>query len=502
MVALLLLSLLVAEPPKTPLDKNGKPDYEAGLNDILSKGVTPEKNANVLLWQAFGPSPEGGQPMPPEFYRRLGIAEPPKNGNYFIDQSKFARGRLKLTPEQVNTFHDNQGKASRTPWTANQYPQLAAWLAANEKPLLLVTEAARRPMYYNPLVSRRTDNSGGSLIGVLLPSVQKCRELVAALSARAMLRVGEKKYDAAWEDLLTCHRLGRLLSHGGTLIEGLVAIAIEAIAANATVSYLDKVDLTAAQLRDKLKDLQNLPKPSPMADKIDTGERHMFLDCVVMLKRGGLGSLEQLAGGEPGGAAPPKLTPEQQKAWENIDWSPIVTNGNVWYDRMSAAMRRPTRAARQAEMAKIDAELKELSKKARGMDQLAMLGNGPPDKAVVKAIGDVLLGLLIPAVQKVQEAEDRNAQMQQNVQVAFALALYKKENGKYPAALADLAPKYLAAVPGDLFSGKPLLYRLEGAGYVFYSVGQNGKDEGGQWHDDEPRGDDIRVRMPVRLPKQ
>ena len=52
-------------------------------------------------------------------------------------------------------------------------------------------------------------------------------------------------------------------------------------------------------------------------------------------------------------------------------------------------------------------------------------------------------------------------------------------------------------MPGDLFSGKPLIYKPEGKGYLFYSVGANGLDEGGRWYDDDPRGDDPRVRMPL-----
>ena len=36
-----------------------------------------------------------------------------------------------------------------------------------------------------------------------------------------------------------------------------------------------------------------------------------------------------------------------------------------------------------------------------------------------------------------------------------------------------------------------------GEGYFFYSVGPNGKDDGGQWYNDDPPGDDIRVKMPL-----
>ena len=41
-------------------------------------------------------------------------------------------------------------------------------------------------------------------------------------------------------------------------------------------------------------------------------------------------------------------------------------------------------------------------------------------------------------------------------------------------------PQYLPDVPEDPFSGRPLVYRTETTGYVLYSVGQNGIDDGGQ----------------------
>ena len=81
--------------------------------------------------------------------------------------------------------------------------------------------------------------------------------------------------------------------------------------------------------------------------------------------------------------------------------------------------------------------------------------------------------------------------------VAFALAAFKKDNGQFPARLDDLAPKYLPTIPNDLFSDKPLIYRLEDKGYLLYSVGPNGIDDGGHGQDDEPRGDDLPIRMPV-----
>ena len=77
------------------------------------------------------------------------------------------------------------------------------------------------------------------------------------------------------------------------------------------------------------------------------------------------------------------------------------------------------------------------------------------------------------------------------------MAAYHADQGRYPAKLDDLAPNYLAAIPGDIFSGKPLIYKPTEKGYLFYSIGQNGKDDGGRWYDDDPPGDDPNVKMPL-----
>ncbi len=44
--------------PAAPAVKDDeKPvDYEAVLNDRLSKGIVPERNAVVLIWKAIGPA--------------------------------------------------------------------------------------------------------------------------------------------------------------------------------------------------------------------------------------------------------------------------------------------------------------------------------------------------------------------------------------------------------------------------------------------------------------
>ena len=64
------------------------------------------------------------------------------------------------------------------------------------------------------------------------------------------------------------------------------------------------------------------------------------------------------------------------------------------------------------------------------------------------------------------------------------------------AKLADLTPTYLNQVPKDLFTGNDLIYRPDANGFLLYSVGVNGRDDGGRSYTDQPEGDDIVVRIP------
>ncbi len=51
---------------------------------------------------------------------------------------------------------------------------------------------------------------------------------------------------------------------------------------------------------------------------------------------------------------------------------------------------------------------------------------------------------------------------------------------KYPAALSELTPDYLAAAQADPFDGQPLRYRQNGAGYLLYSIGPDRQDDSGR----------------------
>jgi hypothetical protein len=63
---------------------------------------------------------------------------------------------------------------------------------------------------------------------------------------------------------------------------------------------------------------------------------------------------------------------------------------------------------------------------------------------------------------------------------ALAVERFRQKQGQLPKNLKELVPRFLREVPTDPFDGKPLRYRRLASGYVVYSVGADGHDDGGR----------------------
>ncbi len=91
----------------------------------------------------------------------------------------------------------------------------------------------------------------------------------------------------------------------------------------------------------------------------------------------------------------------------------------------------------------------------------------------------------MPAVNEQRIADVRNTPNAYLRLIAADVAVrrYRLAKGEPPESLQSLVPEYLKALPIDPYSGKPLVYRRAenaGGGYLLYSVGSNGVDDGGQ----------------------
>src|SRR5256885_11830087 len=92
-------------------------------------------------------------------------------------------------------------------------------------------------------------------------------------------------------------------------------------------------------------------------------------------------------------------------------------------------------------------------------------------------------GLFTPALSRALVREAEGIVSVRISIAALAAEQFRLINGHLPKNLNDLVPRFLQAVPLDPFDGAPLRYKLLTEGYVVYSIGPDGLDDGGK----EPR---------------
>ena len=127
------------------------------------------------------------------------------------------------------------------------------------------------------------------------------------------------------------------------LVEQLVAVAIDGMASNATITLLTNDKATAATARGVLRDLATLPPFDGMTRAIDTAERAVSLDIALRLKSGQTNYKEM--GGDlldfindlsstsrrGRGASNNDL---RAAAKQVTDWDAVLARCNEFYDRL------------------------------------------------------------------------------------------------------------------------------------------------------------------------
>ena len=495
-----------------PLDERGFVDYVQAVNQRASRGVTTENNFEVVLRRVMGPE-EIGEEMRKEYYQRLGIAI--SRATFFISYSNFRK--LDNKPASLTEFN----RGCDAPWTAEDIPHLDRWLQAVNGKLDAVVSGSQRKHYYTPYIAGSPEDNEEypQMIAMLLPSVQGHRELARSLRIRANLRIGQGDLDAAWDDVMAIYRISRLSAQGITLIESLVGIAVDGIAFETTTEILRSRDLTDKLARRILVDLKGLPRIPPLAEKIDIAERYMGLDCVQTLARQSdllktLRMIQSLSGidlqlpslaenQQPTVAKGTTLVVFQENGNEpvppGIDWNVTAELLNGWYDRLVAAAGEEDFEQRKQMFAIIEKDIVNL-KANLSPAEIMKIAAGKPDQQVGRMIGNVLVALLIPAINAVSQAEQEALTRTDVLRIGFAAEVHRRELGVYPSELGKLLPNYLDKIPGDRMSGKPLRYNVINQKVILYSVGRNGRDDRGRGYSDDddnnPQGwDDIVVRV-------
>jgi hypothetical protein len=485
-----------------PLRPDGYPDYARYVDQRLSKGVTPDNNAAVLLLRAIGPL-EIPEVLQAEFFKRLAIEPLPSQGDYLVDWATFSR-RIPAKewpavpadrPVTAQEYLQSLDEVARSqPWKRDNFPAVARWLETYARQIDLLVAASKRPKTYAPAVREDDDKL---LLMAILPLAQNSRMAARALVTRAMYRAGSGDPDKAVDDLMACHRLARLTGEGFTLLEGLVAVSVNQMALEAEKVMIAREVFSAKQrsrLRTELGQLAPLPS---MADRLDQGERIVYLDALCAMARGITNVIEQ--GGDDSASSVIARALAEQTLGAAIDWNIPLKAGNEWYDRIAKIGRIDNRVQQLQQLELLEKDIKALAESTK-RPKLVLSAILAPRATASQQISNVLISLLLPAMNAAFTAERRDQTMQSLVILGLALADYRDLHQRFPDRLDQLAPKHIDRVPLDAMWGEPLTYKRTEAGYVLYALGRNGQDDGGSTSDTGDGPLDFVLAVPQKMP--
>lgn len=270
-----------------------------------------------------------------------------------------------------------------------------------------------------------------------------------------------------WEAWLTAFdqslALGALVARDPVLICHLVGVAIHASAFDRARAVIASGGLDAATLARIEASIR--ARSLPDIRRALAGERYMALDTLEFVYERGPEALVWLQGGTVGeppakprvpvvkegdalGPGMPSLREQREIFAEHYDW----------LDRR-AGLKIPERREQEG---------------GKGVE------------------GNLLLGMLAPAVERALTAEDQLEADRAGVLTLLALERFRLERGSYPTALAELVPGFIEKVD-DPGTGARLGYLPPGGGpyaggraFVLYSSGPDGDDDGGAVNFEDP----------------
>jgi hypothetical protein len=475
-----------------PLTEDGYVDYLGGLNQILSKGVTPENNAAVLLLQVSPTEFRGNEKYLKHYCKALGIKLIPLQGDYFQTLKEFSdqevRNRSKgastskQTSELRESIQKDYATAGAAPWKKEEIPSMAKWVKGNERHLALLQKASMRSHYYHPMLDAG-DGEGPSVVQVLLPQAQQARSFARALGVRSMMYLGEGEITKCTKDLIAIRRLGNHIAKGATLVEQLVGIAIVGLAQNLEQKMALSERLSTKQLLEYRRTIDQNRVQSSMVRAVSGCERFMYLDCVQYLMKGGFSDLNGFLGLNDsliGSGKEQTLMQELVDKFvsQSTDWSFTMKLGNQVYDKYEKTFQKTTDWIEQQKALKeIEKEIQQLAKTPTVDLLLKGLLGGPEVRGEI--VGQFLVGLVLPAFSAAASAEKRAQVMDDLSFIVISAAAHKIEMGDYPTSINGFSKKIVGQLPIDRYAKAAYHYRREGKGFVVYSVGPNQKDEQG-----------------------
>lgn len=454
-----------------PIRSDGSVDFAAAINAELGSDIAPEENAYALLLQAIGPVENAS----PTLYDLLGI-KPPNETSVRFRKMDEVFAQEASSDERLETLLDVESELRARPWQREEYPEVVQLIEQNRETLERVHQAVASDKYFRPLVA--TDENGQPLL-ILddhLCGIEELRGLARLLMIHAMLKLHEGDTQAAWDDLIACRRLGRLVAHGPTLIDVLVGYSIEGTTNAGIAALLSHSSPDAETIARYQADLAAMPPITAINTVINRTERCSYIQVIQAIAKGRPEAVSYFDTWDPETLA--------KASGPGFNWNEPLIHGNALYNESVLAMELPTYSERTQALDELETQYEEMMSNTK----LGVVRSLYKGQAAI--IGESLLLIMLPATSTARMVEDRVRQQAKNIDAALALAAFKEEHGDYPENLGELVPDFLDEVPQDIFADNALVYRPSENGYTLYSIGPDVVDQGGS---DDDGADDLSI---------
>lgn len=282
----------------------------------------------------------------------------------------------------------------------------------------------------------------------VLTDTQKLREAASKLDWQALIAANDNDSAIAIDANRTLAHLRHAVGDEPTLISQLVRLAITAIAVRSTERTLSLTEPKQG-LAELQSDFEKALTETYFIGGIK-GERAIVDRILENIAAGKLGASAGagIAGSGNGGLV---------SALENIALGRFIRPNHVTLLEILTAT--------------CDALKKTGPERLKAIDAIPM--------PATRSVTNIFIFLLLPAIQKVIEAETRCETNLGTIVVALACERYRIKNGKWPEKLTDIPPDILKTIPSDPYIGGPLRIKLTETGIVIYSTGKDGIDNGG-----------------------
>lgn len=327
---------------------------------------------------------------------------------------------------------------SRSMPSSEQFDRIRTALRRRSGVMKLIHEAAARPECV-------FTKDWSDPINVQFKEFATIHRACRLLESESMVLAHDGKPIEAVRNASLGFSMARHVGNENLLMADLVAVAADAITINTLqkMLYITHGDATVADA--VLAAMQTQPTEHDLAGTIRTEAGSHVVELEVLRKQGPA-TLTAFLGDNS--AKPMRMPPGR---WNNF----IDENGSVLLAR-----------ERQA-IAAVGTPYTRSAPAIRAVDAEVDAGRNP-----MHLIDAVLSMSYENTVNKQAQSRD----IADTTRAGAALLGYRGKHGEFPATLGEV----MTPVPNDPFTDKPLQYSREGKGFVVYSVGPDGKFDGGE----------------------